>query len=317
MKVLFTLSYGQENFNKLKQDGFDVEFCDETKMGNNFRFPDSCIDADCMVCFNPFLHISLEDLPKLKWIQLVSVGFNHVPRNEIESLGLSLTCNVGTTRKPIAEWVVTQILQSYKQTRLFNRQQEEKLWRASKDILELSGKKVVFLGAGNIAQETARKLKAFDAVTCALNRSGKPAEYMDETDSIDEIDRVLPEADIVICTLPATPETYHLLSRERLSLIREDAVLVNISRGTVIDEAALCDLLEAGRFRAVALDVFENEPLPSESPLWSYDRVFITPHNALFSDMSGDRVFDMVYTNLVRFRDGLPLLNTVNYDRGY
>ena len=318
MKALFTVDYGEERFQKIRDLGIEVAFYDEfgTK-SKDFQLPPEYLDADFMVCFNPFPQIDLKQFSRLKWIQLVSVGFNHVPKEQIQTMNILLTNNVGTTRIPIAEWVVTQILQSYKQARTFTRQQQAKVWKVQKDILELYGKSVTFLGAGNIAQETARKLKSFDVNTCALRHSEKPVEFMDRVFSISEIDQILPESDIVICTLPATQDTFHLLNRERLGLMKDNSVLVNISRGSVIEELALIDLLVQGKFRAVALDVFEKEPLAADSPFWSIERVFITPHNAIFSDQSDERVYEMVYSNIKNYTNDCMPCNIVDFELGY
>ena len=318
VKALFTIDYGKERMQKIRDLGIEVMFINESRMHDeNFAMDPNYRDADMLICFNPFEKMALEHFKKLKFIQLVSVGFNHIPKEFSESTDIKICHNVGTTRYPIAEWIMTQILQIYKNSRLFYRQQQDKEWKVQKDILELSGKTVTFLGAGNIVVETARKLKAFDALTYALRRSEKPAEYIDHVLSIDKIDEILPISDIVISALPATPDTFHLLNRERIGLMKHDSVIVNISRGTVIDETALTQAIQQGKFRGVALDVFEQEPLPKKSPLWEQERVFITPHNAIFSDSSDERVYQMIYSNIVNFIEGKELLNQVNFERGY
>lgn len=318
MKALCTINYREERLQKMRELGIEVMFADELRMSDpNFVLDPKCLDADFLICFNPFAYLDLNQFQKLKWIQLVSVGFNHVPKEQIQSLRIKICHNVGTTRYPIAEWIMTQILQIYKNSRLFSRQQAAKVWKVQKDILEISGKTVTFLGAGNIVTETARKLKAFDAVTYALRRSEKPVDYIDQVYSMDKIDQLLPRSDIVISALPATPETFHLLNRERLNSMKDDSVLVNVSRGSVIDESALADALMCGKFRGLALDVFETEPLQETSPLWGMERVYITPHNAIFSDLSDGRVFDMIYANIQNFISGKELANIVNFERGY
>lgn len=318
MKALFFTDYGPEKMAKVKALGIDPVFVDEFSLGKNgVVYDGSHNDAEIMVGFNPFPNVDIDQFPNLKYIQLVSVGFNHVPKEKIMAHNILLCNNVGTTRFPISEWVMTGLLNICKNTRFFYDMQKEKRWEGNEDMLELAGKKVTFLGAGNIASETARKLKAFDAMTTALNINEDPVPYMDRVIHIDKINEVLPDSDIVISALPATKDTFHMLNEERLNLMKQGSILINISRGTVIDEAALVKIIKSGKFRGVALDVFEKEPLPQDSELWTLPGVIVTPHNAIFSDLYYSRVFDMVYENLRRYVNGETTANIVNFARGY
>lgn len=318
LKALFTFRYDDECMQKIKELGIQAEYLPESEMNTpGFKLDKKYEDIDLLVCYNPFPHMDLKNFKNLQFIQLVSVGFNHVPADQIQAQNIKICHNVGTTRFPISEWIVTQILQICKNTRIFTKQQQEKVWKSQHDILELKNKVVLFLGAGNIARETARKLKAFDAVTYALDLSDKPAENMDKVFTIDKIDDILPLADIVVNTLPATKDTFHLLNRSRLRSMKKGSSLVSFSRGTVIDEPSLVEEIQSGHFRGVAMDVFETEPLPASSPLWDFDCVYITPHNAIFSDLYDRRVGEMVYENLKNFAEGKELINPVHFERGF
>lgn len=318
LKALFTFLYDEQCMQKIKDLGIHVEYIPESAMNApDFKLDKKIEDIDLMVCYNPFPHMELKNFTNLKFIQLVSVGFNHVPADQIKAQNIKICHNVGTTRYPISEWILTQILQIYKNTRLFTKQQQQKVWKSQHDILELTDKVVLFLGGGNIARESARKLKAFDAVTYALDLSDKPADNMDRVFTIDRIDEILPQADVVVNTLPATKDTFHLLNRNRLKSMKNGSALVSFSRGTVIDESALIEEIQYGHFRGVAMDVFETEPLPAASPLWDFDCVYITPHNAIFSDLYDRRVGEMVYENLRHFTEGSELSNPVHFDRGF
>lgn len=318
MKALFFADYGKESMDRVRALGIEPYYIDEFALGKNgVEYDGAHNDAEIIVGFNPFPNVDIDQFDNLKFIQLVSVGFNHVPKDKIESKGILLCNNVGTTRFPISEWVVTQLLNICKDTRRFYDMQKAKHWENYENILEVARKKVTFLGAGNIAVETARKLKAFDAETTALNINEDPVENMDRVVHIDRINEILPDSDIVISCLPATADTFHMMNAERLGLMKKGSILINISRGTVIDESALIPLVKAGKFRGVALDVFEKEPLPKESELWELPGVIVTPHNAIFSDLYYSRVFDMVYENLRRYLAGEKTLNIVDFTRGY
>lgn len=317
MNLLFTIDYGKDCMDQLRQAGHIVNYVNESAPARQLTQEE--MDCDVIIGYNFFPKYPLSLFPKLKYIQLVSVGFNHIPIDEIRARNLPIYHNVGKTRFPIGEWVMWQILSNYKCATQFYCQQKEHVWRGipGGEILELTNKTVVFLGAGNIAQEVARKCKAFDAKTIALNLCIEDTPFMDEVHLIDDIEKFLPTADVLVSCLPATPQTYHMLSEKRLSIMKDSALLVNISRGTVIDEEALIRVLNQGKFRGVCLDVFEKEPLDTNSPLWDMDRVLITPHNAIASDLSDQRVFDMVVNNINRYAAGQEPENPVHYERGF
>ena len=175
----------------------------------------------------------------------------------------------------------------------------------------------ILLGAGNIASETAKKCKAFGCTTLAVSRSGRPAEGIDQVSPIGQLEALLPRADALVCTLPATPATHHLLNGPLLQKTKPGCALVNVSRGSVIDTQALTLLAAQHHFRGVALDVFEEEPLGVDSPLWDLPGVYITPHNAIFSDNCDGRIFEMVCQNLKAYAKGEPLADLVDFSRGY
>ncbi|MBC2871858.1 dihydrofolate reductase [Bittarella massiliensis] len=316
--VLFTLPYGDEAFARVEKLGYRVLYIDEK------RLPEAAAplamaarEAEVLVGYDPFPHLSLADCPQLRLIQLVSVGFDHLPRQEIESRGIAVAHNAGQTKIPISEWVLFQLLEIFKNARLFLRQQAEHRWQVQTDILELWGKTVLFLGAGNIASETAKKCKAFGCTTLAVSRSGRPAEGIDQVSPIGQLEALLPRADALVCTLPATPATHHLLNGPLLQKTKPGCALVNVSRGSVIDTQALTLLAAQHHFRGVALDVFEEEPLGVDSPLWDLPGVYITPHNAIFSDNCDGRIFEMVCQNLKAYAKGEPLADLVDFSRGY
>lgn len=312
-KLLFTFNYGEENLKKASELGYELTFIPENELtSEHFTTP-----FEIIVCFNPFQNLSYSMLQSVRWIQLVSKGISHVPQEIVQSENIRITNNAKATSVPIAELIISYLLQLYKQAPLFYRQKEVKKWAANQDILEVSGKTIGFLGTGNIASEAAKRLKAFDAVILGLNHLGHAANYFDQVFPLSELETFLPKCDVVVSTLPQTPDTYHLLNGHTLSLLKRGSCIINVSRGSVIDEAALISKLQEHHFLGAALDVFEQEPLDLNSPLWSLDNVIITPHNALYSDQYNTRVFEMIYENLKRYRDKKELINPVDFNRGY
>ena len=312
--ILFTFQFGAENMHKVAELGYEVTYLPEETLTNAAL----SLPYEIMVCYNPFKRIDITALPSLRLIQLVSKGINHVPREVIEAGNIQITNNANSTSIPIAELIISYLLQIYKQAPLFYSQKQEKRWAPNRDILEVYGKTIGFLGTGNIATQAAKRLKAFDAIILGVNRTGQnPKEHFDKVYSIQALEEFLPRCDVVVSTLPDLPDTWHLLNERTLAFMKRGASLINVSRGSIIEEAALVAKLKEGYFRGVALDVFEKEPLSPDSPLWSFDNVIITPHNALYSDLYDTRVFEMVYDNLKRYLNREPLLNLVDFEKGY
>lgn len=313
-KILFTFQYGFENMKKITDLGYEITCIPEEELTNEAENT----PYEIMVCFNPFQKLDISKMPSLRWIQLVSKGINHVPQDLVKSGNIIVTNNAEATSIPIAELIISYLLQIYKQAPLFYSQKQEKKWAANQDILEVFGKTIGFLGTGNIASQAARRLKAFDAVILGVNHSGhKPNEYFDEVFTLKELDQFLSRCDVVVSTLPSTPDTFHLLNDHTFSLMKKGSSIINVSRGSIIDEKALISKLKEGYFRGAAMDVFEKEPLNQESPLWDLDNVIITPHNALYSDLYTSRVFEMIYDNLKRYLNKKELLNPVDFEKGY
>lgn len=314
-KVLFTFSYGETNFKKIEELGYEVTYIPENNLS-----PDVFAEPyEVMVCFNPFGKLPASGVSSsLRWIQLVSKGINHVPEELRMNTGLQITNNADTTCIPIAELIVTYLLEIFKNSKGFYRNQEKKLWEGNKDILEVYGKTIGFLGTGNIATQAAHRLKAFDCRIYGVNSTGHPADpSYDQIFSLTDMDRFWAECDVIISTLPSTPQTFHLLSEKSFSRMKPGVSIINISRGSVICEDDLVACLKKGFFRGVALDVFEKEPLPEDNPLWNFDNVIITPHNALYSDLYNERLFNMIYENMKRYKQKQTLLHPANFQKGY
>lgn len=312
MRALFTFRYEDEQMKQLKDLGIDITYLPEEKL----KAGTSLAGYDFMVCFNPFSKLNFTNC-RLRWIQLVSKGVSQVPEFLRNNPKIAITNNVSGPSIPIGELIVTYILEIFKNARFFFDSQRRAHWEPNTDILEITGKTIGFLGTGKIAQEAAYRLKPFRARIIGANTTGHETEGFDEIYPTAHLETVLRQSDVVVSALPATDETYHILNQKTLGYMKRGSSLINISRGSVIDEEALCRYLDEGYFRGVALDVFEKEPLPESSPLWNNPQVIITPHNALYSDWYNQRVFRIIYDNTVNFVEGRPLNGIVDYSKGY
>ena len=314
IRILFTSGFVSEEMKeKLEEAGYEILFAEEKSVP-----PFALDDVEILVCYNPFEYLNIEKMPSLKWIHLVSKGINHVPIEKVKKRNIVVTNTIESTAIPISEWIVAQILCLYKQIPLFIKQQKEKKYCYCEDIRELYHKKVLILGTGFIAKETAKRLKGFELSVHGMNHTGHEAGELFQTCyPIGELTERIKEYDIVISTLPATKETYHILGRKQLSLLKETAIVVNVSRGSVIDTEALCNLLEKKAFKGAALDVFEIEPLPVYSKIWDIPNIYVTPHNAYLSEYYRTRNVKEVFDNLIRYKKKEPLKGYVNFEKGY
>lgn len=295
-KLLLTgaYSYSKEQLDKIEQLGWNITF-----VQNELEALDIDVrEFDAVVCNNLFLYNNIKKFENLKIIQLTSAGTEKLPMDYVHKQKIEVFNAKGVYSIPMAEWAIMNILQLYKNAPGFYEKQKKRLWEKDRSLMELDGKNVVIIGYGDVGKEIAKRLKSFGVTIIALNRSKVKDANIDQWVPLGKIDSILGKADIVIVSLALTKETYHLIKQRQFYLMKKDSILVNLSRGDIICENDLINVLEHGWFRGVALDVFSQEPLNSQSPLWNYDRVIITPHNSFVSDRIKERLFTVIINNL-------------------
>jgi len=309
MRVLYTLSLDEERRRRLEALGYTL-----THRRESGPFSDDDLQADVLVTFNAFSTLDIEKMPNLKMIVVASTGLNQIPQETVER-GIKIANNPQGYSLPIGEWIVAKVLESYKNTRQVYRQQEEKVWKQDLSIDEVNGKSALFIGTGNIAKEGAKRLAPFGVDIVGVNRSGKANDVFSAVLPFSQLTENISQFDIVVVVLPGTQETHKLINREMIEKMKDGSVFINISRGSVVEESALEEL--AGKFRAVHLDVFEVEPLPTESPLWEMDNVYVSSHTSWASSQIDKRRFENVYRNLKAFMEGEKIPSEVDLSRGY
>ena len=313
LKALLTLSCTEEEVKDLEALGYEIIFKDEKEIS----FSDEIKDVDLIVCFNPFDKIDIGLFPNLKWIQLLSAGINQAPADKILERDIILTNNRGGYSIPIAEWTVLKILEMIKNSGEFYDKQSKKIWKVDTSLSELYGKTVGFIGTGSIAEETAKRLEAFGVKIIGISANGKSRNHFHESFAIDKIHDTVGQCDFLVIAAPYTDETHHLINEDVFSSMKDETYLVNIARGSIIDENALINNLKSGKIKKAALDVFEVEPLPQDSPLWEMDNVIISPHNSWGSEMNDRRRYDIAYRNMKNYINKEDLINTIDLKRGY
>lgn len=251
-----------------------------------------------VVCNGLFLFHPIEQFTSLRFIQLTSAGFDRVPMDYVREHEIEINNAAGVYSVPMAEFALAGVLSLYKKLDTFWAQQRSRKWMKQRDLSELSGKRVLILGCGNVGMECAKRFSAFDCEVVGVNRTVKEKEYFDEVRSLRDLDTLLPTADVVVVTIALTDETRGLMTAERIRSMKSDAILVNISRGAVVQTKALEGAID--HIGGAVLDVFEEEPLPPTSPLWDKENVLITPHNSFVGEGNSDRLWNVIRENLMR-----------------
>lgn len=316
MRALFTYHYGTLEMSQIESLGYEILYIREDEIEKRFDEILS-FDPEVLVCYNPFQAMDIKKMNSLKWIQLSSIGVDQVPRTDAIEKNIIVTNNKGGYSIPIGEWIIHQMLNHYKFAPSFYEMQGNKSWKLITSIRELKNRKALFVGTGTISREAVKRLKAFEVECFGINTNGALIDGFKECYPLKEIDSVLGEMDFVIIALPETVNTHGIFDEKRLLLMKEDAVLINISRGGVINEGELIKVIQKGHFLGVSLDVFKNEPLDESSELWEIPRVIITPHNSWVSEHRNTRRFDIIFSNMMAYIKSEELLNKVNLEKGY
>ena len=295
MNLLITGAFSctKEELDCISQLGFSIVYMQDEKGG----VPCSPESVCGTICNGLFLHHPIEQFSNLRFIQLTSAGLDRVPLPYIQEHGIKLFDVGGVYIALIAEFVLSGILDFYKKKPAFWESQKTKKWNKERGLLELTGKKVCIVGCGSVGRECAKRLKAFDTEIVGVDPLKIESELFDRVVDLSLLDHVLKESDIVILTLPLTKETYHLFDWERFARMKEQSLMVNVSRGAVIDQNALAEALKTKLLGAV-IDVMEEEPLPADSELWSLENILITPHNSFVGENNHKRLLELILKNL-------------------
>lgn len=313
MKILLTYDYGKENIKQIESLGYDVTYIAEREIENS----ELTDDAEILICYNPFKVLDISKMEKLKLIILSSIGFDQLPLEKLEGRDIKITNNQGGYSIPMGEWIVMNLLEIFKKSKERYSMQKKKKWKIDTSVLELYGKSILFLGTGTIAKEGAKRLATFGVDIYGLSKSGKTNEIFDKVFKMEELYDNIDKFDAIVSTLPHTKETEHIINDKFLYNMKYKSALINVSRGKIVDESALINSLSNDKLLGVALDVFDKEPLDENSPLWTYENVYISSHNSWISEMRNERRFNYIINNLKLLKEGKKLNNEVNIIRGY
>lgn len=290
---------------------------------------DSAYTNNCEIVFGHWPEIA-KTSTALRWIATPFAGvdlFLPPHTTEFANPEAILTNSSGAYGVTIAEHTVMVLLSILRRDPEYRKVIAQKEWRRGLSIRSIYGSRITLLGTGDIGQETAKRLRAFEPKSIiGVNRSGSnPQNLFDSIktagtheDGDGDWESILPETDILLISLPGTKEAFHMLGKEQLAKLPDGAIVINVGRGSVIDQQALTEELQRGRLSA-GLDVFEQEPLPQEDPLWAVSNVFLTPHTAgnMTLTHTVDRIVEIFTENLDHYTNGAPLSHLVDRKKGY
>jgi phosphoglycerate dehydrogenase-like enzyme len=286
------------------------------------RLRESAADADVMLNANfvdpTYLIETFPHAKRLRWLHALMAGVDKILSPEIVASSVPMTNGRGLFRRALAEWTIgAMVYFSYEFRRLIRNQIAGK-WE-SFDHATLFGKTLGIVGFGSIGREVAVRAKPFGMRFVTLRRR-KPCStdpLIDRVYAPAQINEMLSECDYVALTTPLTAETRGMIGAAQIAAMKPTAVIINVGRGLVIDEAALINALETDKIRGAALDVFATEPLPPDHPFWKMENVLLSPHTADRSPESRSGAVEFFLENFERFRKGETLLNIVDKHAGY
>jgi D-2-hydroxyacid dehydrogenase (NADP+) len=264
--------------------------------------------------------IAMERAENLKWLHFASAGVEKSLGPALRKKKLKLSCSRGIHAATIAEYIFMQMLAFSKGLRQAYRFQEKREWQfeaLTQGRFDLERKTVAIIGLGSIGLRLAKLAKAFDMRVIGTVSNPRKLSHVDKVYPPTKLNECLKQADFVVLAAPVTEKTFHLIGETGLSLMKSTSYLINIGRGKLIDEIALIKALQSKKIAGAALDVFEAEPLPHNSPLWGMENVSVTPHYSGMADDLWKKVAARFCENAIRFKDGKRLVGTVSLEKGY
>ena len=290
---------------------------------NYDQLPPELPDTDIFVGYSLRAE-QLKDGKKLKWIHSTAAGVAQLMYPELRDSGILVTNPSGIFSVPMGEHTMGLLLALARNFPDCVRQQDrarwsqQELWDKPQHLTELNGQVLLIVGYGSIGREVAKRAKAFDMRVWGVTRSGDgDGVHVEKVVTAESLNEVLPQADFVVIAAPETAETKQLMGAEQIARMKPGARLINVARGSLLDEAALVHALESGALGGAALDVASTEPLPPESPLWKVPNLMITPHTSAVSDRLWVRHTEILIKLLERRFVGREMFNRVNLERGY
>lgn len=326
MNIGLQLTSNSQKFNfllnRLKSSLMDVDECKFIFINNNEELKIKISKLDVLLCYEISNSTFNCRSDRLKWIHFGNSGIEKSLFPDIINSKVVLSNSKGIHAKPVSEFVFGLILNDAKLFADCNRFKEKKIWSQwdlARKIKQLDGSTIGIIGYGSIGREIAKKAKVFGINIIATKRLQKKISIDKHIKLLPTgmIDVLMQESDYIIISCPLTPQTKNMINKERLSKMRKSAFIINVSRGDVLDQKVLVNMLKKNKIRGAALDVFDTEPLNKDSELFDLDNVFLSPHISGNYKTYQIDLIDLFSDNLNRFKNGKNLLNRICKKRLY
>ena len=298
---------------------------EETAPGAAFRYVstenvtrEDIMETDILIGF--VSQELIQASPRLKLFQLNLAGANTFCLPGILHEDTILCNSTGAYGVAVSEHMLASIFALTKKLNRYECNRKKHIWRDEGSVMGIFGSTTLVIGAGDIGSEFGKRMAALGSRVIGIRRHKvEPAPYMVDSGTMEDIDRFLPEADFIACSLPATPETNRIFNAERISRIKSTAIIANVGRGTLFDQQALAEALMNYKIGGACLDVTDPEPLPKDNPLWDCPNLILTPHVSGFYHLhyTYERIVDIALENLRRYQNGEKLMNIVDRKSGY
>lgn len=317
MKIVFTAKISERHQEVLRRQFDQVSFsffASKEEAGVELE------SADVLVTYGEDLtEEHLKQYKNLKWIQVLTAGVDKMPLPYLVQSSILLTNVKGIHKVPMAEYAFAAMLQVARNLNEAFQKQQNKKWDPRLRVDELYDKTLGIIGVGAIGEEIARRAHVFGMKVVGVTRSGRENAYCEKMFTPNQLNQFLPLCDYVVVIVPSTKETLKLIGQKELDCMKSSAVLINIARGSVIDEEALVTHLKEGKIKGAVLDVFAEEPLSENSPLWELNNCIITPHVSGRSSRYMERALGVFRENLEQYQTGnlTQLKNIVDCVKGY
>jgi len=312
--TLFTAYYSPEPILDLSKEFPEVTFevCkDRDEMKASLKDADAWITVPC----NEEL---LENAKKLKWVQSLRAGVDNYPLAALDEKGIMLTSAKGIHRIHMAEYAIGMMIMMARNVHVINSNRSLKKWYRNVPQDEIYGKTLCILGLGMIGRELAKKASLMGMRVLGVKRNSEPVEYVDEVYTPGQMGEFLPQSDYVVNLMPYTPATDKIIDREYFSMMKPSAVFLNLGRGRTVNEKDLIEALQKGRIKGLIADVYYDEPLPEDSPLWTMENAILTPHICGESVHYLAKSLEVIGPNLKAFLTGQgKMINQVDLKTGY